>query len=133
MVAPIYAAICGFLMIFLSLRVIQGRGAHRTALGDGQQIELSRRIRAQGNFAEYAPLFLILLFLAERAATATWILHGLGGTFLMGRLSHAYGLLFAETYEAGGIQSGMVFRQAGMGLTLTSLAGAALACLLAGP
>ena len=65
MVAAFYAALLGLFFVGLSIHVIRGRRRLRIALADGNQEEMKRRIRAHGNFAEYAPLFLIMLGYAE--------------------------------------------------------------------
>ena len=57
------------LFVVLSFRVIAGRRASSTALGDGSNPDLFRRIRVHSNFAEYVPLALILLGLAEGGIT----------------------------------------------------------------
>ncbi len=49
MVTPIYAAFIGILLIFLSIHTIKGRRKFGASLGDAEQLEMRRRIRAQGN------------------------------------------------------------------------------------
>ena len=78
-------------------------------------------MRVHANFAEYVPLALILLGLAESLHTSVWLLHCFGWALLIGRLSHAIGVSRAE--EPYG------FRVAAMALTLTMLIGTALTCL----
>ena len=57
------------IFVLLSMRVIQMRGDRpRSALGDGSNPALERRIRVQGNFAEYVPMALILLLFVELQA-----------------------------------------------------------------
>ncbi len=94
MITPLYAALCGLLLIALSLRVVRLRRKHLVSLGDGGQPELQAAIRAQGNFAEYAPLALLLLFLLELSRQAPhWALHLLGAALFLGRALHAWGVL----------------------------------------
>lgn len=93
-VTPLYAALCGLLLIALSLRVVMLRQKLRVSLGDGGQPELQAAIRAQGNFAEYAPMALLLLFLLELTRDApVWALHLLGAALFLGRAIHAWGVL----------------------------------------
>ena len=67
----------------------------------------------QGNFAEYAPLILLLLWLVETSAYPAWVVHGLGAALLAGRVLHAYGVSQArEDFR---------FRVAGMMLTFATL------------
>lgn len=89
-VTPLYAALCGLLLLMLSVRVILLRGRHQVQFGDGGHVDLMRAIRAQGNFTEYAPLLLFLLFLLELSRQAPhWALHLLGVLILLGRVLHA--------------------------------------------
>jgi uncharacterized protein len=93
-VTPLYAALCGILLIMLSLRVVRYRQKFQVSLGDGGHPELQAAIRAQGNFAEYAPLALFLLFLLELTRDApVWALHLLGAALFLGRAIHAWGVL----------------------------------------
>ena len=66
METPLYAALAALILIMLSINVIRGRRLFSAALGDGAGPEMTRRIRAQANFIEYTPIFLIMLGFAER-------------------------------------------------------------------
>jgi uncharacterized membrane protein YecN with MAPEG domain len=109
----LYAALLATLYMLLSVNVIRGRRSHRVRLGDGDIDEMTSRIRAHANFAEYTPFFVVLLLISQLQGLAVWAVHGLGVAFLVGRLSHAYGLLVAEPRERW-----MRPRVAGLGLTL---------------
>ena len=50
-----YAAILAVLFVVLSRNVIVIRRRRRIAIGAESDPDLLRRVRAQGNFAEYAP------------------------------------------------------------------------------
>jgi uncharacterized membrane protein YecN with MAPEG domain len=91
-VTPLYAAALTALFITLSLRVILLRRSGRVSLGDAGNPALLVRIRAQGNCAEYAPLGIVLLLLAELAGAAPALLHLSGLVLLAGRISHAWAL-----------------------------------------
>lgn len=91
-ITPVYAAVAALLFVFLSVRVIRSRGATKTGIGDGGNRTLQRAIRAHGNFAEYVPLTLILMALAELQDRAAFSLHFVGIFLLAGRLVHAYGV-----------------------------------------
>ncbi|WP_290978683.1 MAPEG family protein [Hyphomicrobium sp.] len=112
----LYAALLAALYMFLTINVIRGRRTHSVALGDGDVADMKARIRAHANFAEYAPFFLLLLLMAELQGLAVWAVHGLGVAFVVGRLSHAYGLLVAETRNRW-----MTPRVIGLGVTLSCL------------
>jgi hypothetical protein len=120
-VTALYAALLTPLFIFLSLRVINMRREARAALGDGGNAELLRRVRVQANFAEYAPLALILLGLAESLHAPEWTLHFIGLLLLAGRLFHAVGVSQAKEQFR--------FRVTGMILTFATLSCGAMLCL----
>ncbi len=91
-ISPIYAGLVAILFLVLSYRVTLGRRAHQVSIGDGGHKALVKRIRVQANCAEYAPIGIILLAMAELQGAAGWLLH-LGGLMLLsGRALHAYGL-----------------------------------------
>lgn len=95
MLLPISLTAAGalaLLHVWLSARVIQVRAKSRILLGDGGSEPLLRRMRAHVNFAENAPLFLILLILLELAGVwslALWIATIL---FVLARICHAFGM-----------------------------------------
>lgn len=91
-ITPIYAALLALLFVALSLRVIRFRRAARISLGDGGDEELQRRTRAHANFAEYVPLTLVLMALAELQGQPGWSIHTVGALLAVGRLAHAYGV-----------------------------------------
>jgi len=94
----------------LTFFTIKGRFKHRVGLGDGGNEDMSRRIRMHGNFAEYVPLALILIFLVEMNDFAGMLTHGLGIALVVGRAFHAMGI-----YNIAPINKS---RQIGMVLTL---------------
>lgn len=87
-VTGLYAALLGLIYIGLSIYVIRYRFQARIVIGDNDDQQMQRRIRIHANFIEYTPLFLILLALADYAATSFLLLHIMGGIFVMGRLFH---------------------------------------------
>ncbi len=91
-VVPAYAAIFGIMLVVLSVRVADMRRITRTALGTGDNKMLERRIRVQGNFAEYVPLTLLLLAFAEMQGWWRPLLHILCVALLIARIGHAYGV-----------------------------------------
>ena len=91
-IMPVYAAALTLLFVFLSLRVIALRRADRVSLGDAGNPALLARIRAQGNCAEYVPLGLVLLLLAELSGASAPLLHLAGLLLLAGRIGHAWAL-----------------------------------------
>ena len=108
-----YAAALTLLYLLLSARVITVRRSKRINLGDGDDPDLQRRMRAHGNFAEYAPLGLILLLIAEQQGAAPTWLHLTGMLLLLGRFAHGLNFTF-------GLKS-MALRAGGMVATFLSL------------
>ncbi len=120
-VTPLYASLLAFLFVFLSIRVIKARRAEKVALGDGDSLRVRRAMRVQANFAEYVPLALLLIALAELQGLPVWALHLLGLVLLIGRGFHAYGVSQeSETFK---------YRVRGMGLTFGVIVTAAVANL----
>jgi uncharacterized protein len=83
--------------------------------GDGGDATLRKRIRAFGNFIEYVPLCLFLLFLAEYAQAPHWLVLVAGIFIVTGRLCHAVGMLFFEHPALRGI--GMMLTHASLLMT----------------
>ena len=118
-ITPLYGGLIGLLLVFLSARVIFRRRSAKVSVGDGEDKDLRKRMRVQANCAEYAPIGLILLAMAEVQGAQGWVVHLLGLMLLAGRLAHAYG--FGATPQI------MPMRQLGMILTFLTLILASLA------
>ena len=58
---------------------------------------LRRRIRAHGNFIEYAPTALIAVGLVEFGGAAQFLVIGLAAAFFFSRALHAIGMLYTST------------------------------------
>lgn len=91
-VTALYAGICALFLIVLAARVIRQRRAAGVALFDGGDADLGKRIRAHGNFAEYVPLTMLLLAVAELHGVPLWRLHLIGGLLLAGRVVHVWAI-----------------------------------------
>jgi len=96
MITSISAGIFGIFLILLSVNVIRHRIKKRVLLLDDNDYELSLAIRAHGNFTEYTPIFLIILFLLELNHTSKVFLSSIAFTFFIGRAFHAYSFIFRE-------------------------------------
>jgi len=119
-ITALYASLMVPLFLVLAARVIRARRGARIAVGDGGNRMLIRRMRVHANFAEYVPLSLLLLGLAESLGTNAWLLLGLGIALLGARLSHAFGM--------SQVEENFSFRVAGVVTTFGVLGIAALAC-----
>ena len=97
-----FAALFTIFYLFLSMRIGYLRGSPVMKLifkMDKKVTEnkLERNVRAHGNFSEYVPLFLILLFLAEYLTIIQFkYLIMLCIIFLYGRIAHAVCFAFFD-------------------------------------
>ena len=92
-VTALYGALLALLFMALSLWVVIGRVKLRVHHGDGGEDQLNRRIRAQGNFAEYVPFILLLAALLETSGAGRTTIHGLLAPLLVARIAHPVGML----------------------------------------
>ncbi len=118
-ITPAYAALLALLFVFLSLRTIRYRRRFSVAIGSGEHALLARASRAHGNFAEYVPLALLLIFFIETGAAMPLLVHALCLLLLAGRLIHAYGI----SQEKENLR----FRVTGMVMTFSTIVIAATA------
>ena len=122
MTTALYAALLALMFVVLSIKVIGKRRQFQIGIGTNGEALLERAVRVHANFAEYVPLALVLMFLAEYSGLAPLYLHILGLTLLLGRLSHAYGVQQ--------LKEPLKFRVFGMLLTFSVLLLSAIAILL---
>jgi uncharacterized protein len=113
LITALYAAGLGVLFVLLSLRTLRLRRKLRIGLGDAGHPEMLRAIRVHANFAEYVPLCLGLICLAELQAAPAWLLHAMGIALVLARLIHARGV--------SQVQEKTTFRVIGVALTLSIL------------
>jgi uncharacterized membrane protein YecN with MAPEG domain len=77
---------------WLALRTGAARRAAKVSIGDGGDMRLIARMRAQANFTEYTPFILILIALIEMTTgTSTWLWIA-GALLLVGRVAHGLGM-----------------------------------------
>ena len=88
--------------IWLGLRVAALRRAFKVSIGDGGHEPLSRRMRAQLNFAENVPITLLLIALLEIAGIGGGWLAYVAGAFMLARVAHGFGM------DGGKAQAGRV-------------------------
>jgi uncharacterized protein len=123
MITAFYAALFGIGLIWLSLRIISVRRSEKISLGDGNSETLQRRVRAHGNYVEFVPLGLLLIYFVEIACILPVLTHAVALALLLGRSLHAYAL--------GGPRMHFKFRVAGTVLTFTSIAISSAALIVA--
>ena len=100
-ITGLYVALAALLVVVLSIRVTLCRRALGISLGDRDQKELLKRVRAQANAIEYLPLALLLLLSLEWNQTQTWILHTCGIVLIFARVSHAVALSISGSTSPG--------------------------------
>ncbi len=100
MITALYAAILAFLYVGLTLNVVTGRWHHKIGLGDKDNPDMQRRVRMHGNFAEYVPFALLLLFFVDYLRFPSILLHVLGIMLVLGRVLHAYGMSKSAGFTA---------------------------------
>ena len=125
MAVGLYAALLAIWLIVLSLRVIALRGSPAFtwfSFRNQGDISLQRAIRGHGNLTEYAPIFLILLYLVEKSGFDVIGVHWYGSVFVLGRLMHAVCFGFLE--------KNMFLRVGGTILTLFPILGLSVVLLL---
>jgi uncharacterized membrane protein YecN with MAPEG domain len=101
--------------LWLGWRVGQVRTAEKISIGDGGNLRLIARMRAQLYFAEYAPVVLILIALLEFASGTQLWLWIAAAVFIIGRVLHGFGM---DGWRLG--------RQIGIATTMLIMAGLAL-------
>lgn len=121
MITIFYAGLLAILYVGLSFHVVHGRYLYKTGIGNGGNPVLARRVRVHGNFAEYVPFALFLLFLVDYTRPSPLIVHVLGIVLLAARLMHAFGLNRSEGVSIG--------RFGGTVLTLVMIAACAVILL----
>jgi len=86
------AAAAVALNIWLSARVVRSRRDHGVKIGDGGNEAVVRRMRAQANFIENAPFFLILLGALEASGANRVALGVIAAVFILARVAHPIGM-----------------------------------------
>jgi len=86
------AGLLGLLAAILAVNVARTRGNKKIFLGDGGDPELLAAIRAHANLIEFAPLCLLLIYMASDFY-GFWTTAGLSIVLLVARVLHAGGML----------------------------------------
>src|SRR3954464_8100633 len=121
-IVPLYAAVLALMFVVLALRTITLRHRFRVGIGDGDQALLRRAMRVHGNFAEYVPFALLLLYFVELRGANPYLVHALCSCLVAGRFVHAVGV--SQVREPAG------WRVVGMCLTFTTILTATALLLL---
>ena len=120
------AALLALLFLFLSGNVVRLRLRYRVALGHEGHSDLHHALRAQANFTEYTYIALILLLALSFIEINVIYYSLLCLALLVGRCSHAYGLLVSEQKDKPNIRP----RQVGFQLSFIVIALSSLTILV---
>jgi uncharacterized membrane protein YecN with MAPEG domain len=112
-----------FVLLFVALKINSGRIRMKTRVnfGEGDNEDMIRAMRVQGNAVEDVPVTLLGLLGLAALAAPVLLIHILGGGFLIGRILHALGLGGAKGLGFG--------RMAGTFITLIVLLATAGCCV----
>jgi len=91
-VTSLVAAVLTIIFVRLSFAVIALRRKNKVSLGTGGNVDLERAIRAQGNFAEYVPIAIILIACLELNGAPWWLVAVPGISLTTGRVLHSIGI-----------------------------------------
>lgn len=91
-ITAFYASLIGAFYLYLSAVVIQQRRKLKIGIGHGKNHHFHQLLRVHGNFAEYVPFAVTLMLVAELNTDSDPLLHLVGVSLLIGRMSHAFGL-----------------------------------------
>lgn len=109
-----YTSILVIIFLILSALAITARVKSGINLGlSSDHDDLTKKVRAHGNFAEYIPLALLMLVLAEVSKFPSVALHIYGVALIVGRLFHVFGIYSGKTK--------IPYRVIGMSITLTAM------------
>lgn len=114
------AAAAAIINIWLMIRIGQIRGKTGIFVGDGGNDLLGRRMRAQANFIENAPITLILVAAVELTGKGSWWLSIVGAVFMLGRVAHGVGM-DGGTFKAGRMVGALTAMVIQLGLAIFAL------------
>jgi uncharacterized membrane protein YecN with MAPEG domain len=91
-IVALYGALNAIFNVVLASRVSIARRRAQTSLGLGTDPALLHANRAHANNAEFVPLALVMLLIAELQGGGSTALHSMGGALLVGRILHVIGI-----------------------------------------
>ncbi|MCD1626493.1 MAPEG family protein [Seohaeicola saemankumensis] len=91
-ITALYAGLLGLIYLVISGWVVRVRMQQKVFAGDKGDPVMANAIRVHANFAEYVPICLFLILLAEMQGAPSLALHLLGVALLVSRVMHALGM-----------------------------------------
>src|SRR5687768_1180039 len=91
-ITALYASLNAILNIALANQVSSLRSTEKVSMGTGESQALLTAVRIHANNAEFVPLALLLMLLAELLNGGSVPLHVWGGMLFLSRLAHVIGM-----------------------------------------
>lgn len=98
-ITPLFAAIFGLMYMALSFNVVRYRLGSKISLGSGENKDLEQAIRVHGNFMEYVPFALLLMWFIETLTLSANVVFWLGSILLIARVSHVFGMFYPKQLQ----------------------------------
>ncbi len=92
LITALYGALNAILNIALANRVSTIRRRDKVSLGMGESKDLLVAVRVHSNNAEFVPLAIVMMLLAELCGASSMFLHLLGGALFLARIAHVIGM-----------------------------------------
>ena len=115
------AAAAAFIALWLMIRIGRLRAVHKVAHGDGGIAIIARRMRAQINFIETAPIILTLIAAIELSGKGGQWLMWVSAVYVVGGILHPLGMDREQTNA---------LRGAGALISMLTLVGLAIVAVL---
>jgi uncharacterized membrane protein YecN with MAPEG domain len=93
-ITPLFAAIFGLMFMALSINVVRYRLGSKISLGSKDNKDLEIAMRTHGNFLEYVPFALLLMWFIETLTLSANLVFWLGSILLIARALHALGMFY---------------------------------------
>lgn len=95
-VTPLFGALFALVYVALSINVVRYRFGNKISMGTGDNKHLEMATRAHGNFIEYVPLALLLMWFLESMTLSPNEVFWLGSILLIARVTHAFGMFYPQ-------------------------------------
>jgi len=124
-VTGVFTGALALFLVALSINAVRHRSRTKISLGAEADQPLNEAARVFGNCAEYVPIGLLVMTMAEANGAAPVLLYTIGGLLAGGRAIHVFGLDAARPVTVARIV-GMMRTWAATGLGALALLGKAL-------
>lgn len=94
-ITTIFLAVLSLMYLAVSLHVSRIRNQLGVRHGVGDSPKLLHAVRAHGNFSEYVPILIFILWMMEYNLASGWLLWVFGLIVVVGRVAYTYGMLSA--------------------------------------